>query len=315
MAKNLQKEKIDNNTMIEKLTIIIISALTGEEIGSIIFDRKKENTLNKLFNEFIIKYYNNRLYKSDIKIMNDLLVLYSYYDQSIGNSSNSINSINSYLNEIDSNEIHFSIVFTDEFEYISDIRNTDGDKIYYTDSYQNLSDCKKQEINKLLDKLHNQYDYYSSFSCANFYKLYDHIIITKFIAIILLKKNYPFYFFKMNQLNENFSNDREIVKFAVNQSGTNLQFASIELCADIEIVKIAVSEYGNSLEYASTELRDNKEIVSIAVSQNGYSLRFASMDLCNDREIVTIAVLNNSNSLIFASDNLRDDREIAKIIS
>jgi hypothetical protein len=289
------------NTMIE----IIISAITGEEIGRIIVDRKK-NTINKCFNKFIREYFNDKLYNTDIKIINCLSVLYSYYDQTIGNK---------YFNDIDlfSNEIFVSIVFTDEFIYISGYEiNQNEEEIYTTDSFQNLNNYKKQEINKLLDMLHNQYDYYSPFSESYFDKFYDHIIITKSIAMILLKLDYPFYLFKTNQLNDDFGNDREVVEIAVYKSSKHLALASVELSTDIDIIKISVSIDGKSLLYTSNELIDDREIVKNRLYENGYSLRFASNRLRNDREIIMLAVLQYGYSLQYASTELRADREIVK---
>ena len=291
----------DYNTMTNTMIEIIISAITGEEIGRIIVDRKK-NTINKCFNKFIREYFNDKLYNTDIKIINCLSVLYSYYDQTIGNK---------YFNDIDlfSNEIFVSIVFTDEFIYISGYE-INQEEIYTTDSFQNLNNYKKQEINKLLDMLHNQYDYYSPFSESYFDKFYDHIIITKSIAMILLKLDYPFYLFKTNQLNDDFGNDREVVEIAVYKCSKHLALASVELSTDIDIVKIAVSIDGKSLLYTSNELIDDREIVKNRLYENGYSLRFASNRLRNDREIIMLAVLQYGYSLQYASTELRADREI-----
>ena len=340
-------------TITMRFTKIIISSINGEEIGCIIVDKEKESTINELFNVFIKNTLNDRLYKSDIKIMNDLSVLYSYYDQSIGNKS-------IYSIDLSLNEIYVSIIFTDEFKYISYVTlKQDGERIYNIDSYHNLTDYKKKEITKLLDTLTdknylddkdkifklldkltdenylNDNDEIREFFDSYIEKFYDHIIITKFIAMILLKKGFMIHDIVINQLDENFGNDREIVNMEVSRFGMSLQYASIELRNDEEIVKNAVYNNGDSLEFASIELRNNKEIVKIAltffnnslqfasnelrddreivllaVSKNGCSLKYASNKLQDDREIVTLAVLQNSSALRYASNKLRDDREI-----
>jgi hypothetical protein len=302
-----------NNTMAitMRLTKIIISSINGEEIGHIIVDREKESTINELFNVFIKNTFNDRLYKTDIKILNDLSVLYSYYDQSIGNKS-------IYIIDLSLNEIYVSIIFTDEFKYISYVTlKLDGESIYNIDSYHNLTDYKKKEITKLLDKLtdknylsFNNTDDTSEFFDYYIEKFYDHIIITKFIAMILLKKGFMIHDIVINQLDENFGNDREIVNMGVSRFGMSLQYASIELRNDKEIVKNAVYNNGDSLEFASLELRNNKEIVKIALTFFNNSLQFASNELRDDREIVSLAVLINGCSLRYASNKLRDDREI-----
>jgi len=59
---------------IDTFTIIISSACSGEIL---------EKIINECF-KLIKKYFGNRLYESDIKILYYLSIIYSYYDQSIG---------------------------------------------------------------------------------------------------------------------------------------------------------------------------------------------------------------------------------------
>jgi hypothetical protein len=300
----------DCNKEMYKLIINVISACTGEKIGSIIVD-KNNRTINEWFNNFIRGKYNYELYESDIKIIYNLLQIYSYYDQEIGDKS--IEKIDLFKNNKNIQEISVSIVFSDPFTYISDIiRNPDErSNNIKIESYQNLNDYKKQKINELLNMLHYQYQYL--LRDINFVKMiYDHIIITKFIAIILLKKDHCFYHLKKNQLNENFCDDREIVKIAVSRNGNALEYASIDLCADREIVGIAVSQHGEALAYASIDLCADREIVGIAVSRNCNALEYA-MDFCDDREIIKIVVSQNGMKLKYASKYLRADSEIVQI--
>ena len=314
------------------LIIDIMSACTGEKIESIIVD-KNHRTINEWFNNFIREKYNDKLYESDIKIIYNLLQIYSYYDQEIGDKS--IEKIDLFKNNKNIQVISVLLVFSDPFIYISDI--IINPKCYHIESYQNLNDYKKQKINELLNMLHYQYQYH--LRDINFIEMiYDHIIITKFIAIVLLKKNHCYLELRSNQLNENFCDDREIIKISVANDGNILQFASeelradreivknalsgnvevlqfasIDLLSDKEIVKFALSQNGCALKYASIDLRADKEIVKFALSQNGRALEYASIDLRADREIVEIAVSRNCWALEYASINLRADREIVKI--
>jgi len=301
--KELMKEVCNKETYILKINIM--SACTGEKIGSIIVD-KKHSTINEWFNKFMKEKYNDKLYETDIKIIYDLIQIYSYYDQEIGNKS--IEKINLFENI---QEISVLLVFSDPFIYISDIIiNPDG-KSYNIESYQNLNDNKKEKINELLNILHNNKYQLGNLDIIDM--LYDHIIITKFIAIVLLKKDHCFSELRRNQLNEIFCDDKEIVKIAVFEDGLSLEYASIDLQADREIVTIAVSQNGYALRCASIDLQDDREIVTIAVSKNGLSLKFASIILRADREIVKISVLHCGRALQYASIDLRADKEIVEI--
>jgi uncharacterized membrane protein YqjE len=306
--------------LIYTLEINMKIACSGKEIGSIIVN--KNSTINVWFNNFMRSKYNVELKDSDIKIMIDSLIIYSYYDQSIGNLL--FNEINLFS---DNKNINVSLLFS-SFIYISNIlqENPEG-KLIHTESYQKLNYCKQLKINELLHTLHSEN------SEVDINELYDNIIITKFIFIILLKKNHKFNYLLDKQLEKQFndkfrndremidillspeelSNDREIVKIAVSQTGYTLRFASIELMADREIVKHAVLQDGLSLYFASNELRNDREIVQLAVSINGFALEFASIELSNDKEIVKLAVLHTGYALQFASQKLRNDKEIVKI--
>ena len=94
-----------------------------------------------------------------------------------------------------------------------------------------------------------------------FENIYSNIIITKFILKILLKKKDKLCIWTtvsilLNQINEDFSNNREIIEIAINKIGSNyLEFASTELRDDREIVKIAISKCGHSLQFASMKLQ------------------------------------------------------------
>ena len=335
----------------EKLKINIISACSGEKVDSFIVN--KNITFNDWFYKFIKDKYYTELIESDIKIMIDSQLIYSYYDHSIGNGLYVV----LFENNKDIQEINVSLLISPTFTYISGINQflypEEKFTFIHRESYQNLNASKQIKIKKLIHALHiHKHE-------ININELYDTIIITKFIFIILLKKKIKFDNLLKKQLeqqsNDNFSNDREIikigvsqinifcddkeiVKIAVSQDAYALQYASSELQADREIIKIAVSQNGNYLKLVSKDLQNDREIIEIAVSQDGYALKYASSELladrelikiaiyqngkclelvskyfCFDREIIKIAVANYGQSLQYASTELREDREIVKM--
>ncbi len=312
----------------EKLKINIISACSGKKIDSIRVN--KDITINDWFYKFIRDKYYYELKESDIKIMIDFLLIYSYYDHSIGNSY--YDRINNGLYAVlfeNNKEINVSLLISPTFTYISYIyvKNSE-EKFIHTESYQNLNVLKRIKINKLIHALHiHKHE-------ININELYDTIIITKFIFIILLKKKIRFNYLLKKQLeqqlsdnfcndreiikidvlqNNNFCDDREIVKIAVSQDAYALQYASSELLADREIIIIAVSQNGNYLKLLSKDLCNDREIVEIAVSQDGYALKYASSELLADRELIKIAVSQNGKCLELVSKYFHSDREIVKI--
>ena len=321
------------NKVGEKLKINIISACSGKKIDSIIVN--KDITINDWFYKFIRDKYYDELKESDIKIMIDFLLIYSYYDHSIGNSYYDLigNGLYAVLfeNNKDIQEINVSLLISPTFTYISGIlkKNSEGKFIFiHTESYQNLNVLKQIKINKLIHALHiHKHE-------ININELYDTIIITKFIFIILLKKKIRFNYLLKKQLeqqlsnnfcndreiikidvlhNNNFCDDREIVKIAVSQDAYALQYASGELLADREIIIIAVSQNGNYLKLLSKDLRNDREIVEIAVSQDGYALKYASSELLADRKLIKIAVSQNGKCLELVSKYFHSDREIVRI--
>ena len=67
--------EVNNTTSLQILTIIIISVINGEEIERIIVNRDEKITINECFNEFIRKYFNDRLCDSNILIkMHNIII-------------------------------------------------------------------------------------------------------------------------------------------------------------------------------------------------------------------------------------------------
>jgi hypothetical protein len=329
ITSNFSSEEIIKMEKFNEVKINIISAFTGEEIGSLIVD--KDSKINEWFNNFIRNKYDVELKESDIKIMMDSIEIYSYYDQSIGNGQYAVlfNFIKEKHDEI--HEINVSLLFSPTFIYISKIQVNQNEIIYHTNSYKNLDYLRQLKINKLINYLHYGVYNNSLSDSIIFNGLYNNIIITRFIFIILLKKNYDFGYLLEKQdesvynnkeitdvtfSSKELSNDIEIVKIALSYDNSiisPLEYASIELRGNFEIVKIAVSNCGCALQYASIELRNNFEIVTIAVSNCGIALQYASIELRDNFEIVKIAVSYYGCSLEFASTEIRNNKEIVKI--
>ena len=99
--------------------------------------------------------------------------------------------------------------------------------------------------------------------------------------------------------------ERELVLAAVNQNGSALEYAPVELRGDKGVVLAAVKRSGTALRYASVELRGDRGVVLAALEQNGYALAYASVELKNDEEIVLAAVNEYFGSLQFASHALQ----------
>jgi lambda repressor-like predicted transcriptional regulator len=104
--------------------------------------------------------------------------------------------------------------------------------------------------------------------------------------------------------------DRAVVLAAVRQSGLALRFASDELRADRAVVLAAVRQCGGALLFASAELRADREVVLAAVRRKGFALQFASVELRADPSVVLAAVENHGVALEHASTKLRADREV-----
>ncbi len=131
------------------------------------------------------------------------------------------------------------------------------------------------------------------------------LLIYKFVIFKLKKKDILVYFgIKEIHFFDHLLN--KIVQFLVEVYQGNYKENYNFLIGDnYEIVKIAVSNRGSALEYASHRLRNTKEIVIIALSKNGFALEFASPELQNNFEIVKIAVEEDGYALEYASPRLQ----------
>lgn len=82
--------------------------------------------------------------------------------------------------------------------------------------------------------------------------------------------------------------DKQSVLDAVQEDGSNLQYASKELQNEKVVVLEAVKKEGLVLCYASDELRNNFEVVAVAMKQNPFSLYLASMEMQNNKNCLHI---------------------------
>ena len=90
-----------------------------------------------------------------------------------------------------------------------------------------------------------------------------------------------------------FTDNREFIIQAIkvcNDTKKVIEQISNEYMNDREVIMTAVKRDANILEYASDELKNDHEIVMTAVIENGDTIEYASDELKNDRDIVMTAV-------------------------
>eukprot|EP00405_Crypthecodinium_cohnii_P046317 CAMPEP_0206580390 /NCGR_PEP_ID=MMETSP0325_2-20121206/33131_1 /ASSEMBLY_ACC=CAM_ASM_000347 /TAXON_ID=2866 /ORGANISM="Crypthecodinium cohnii, Strain Seligo" /LENGTH=345 /DNA_ID=CAMNT_0054086413 /DNA_START=13 /DNA_END=1047 /DNA_ORIENTATION=+ len=129
--------------------------------------------------------------------------------------------------------------------------------------------------------------------------------------------------------------DREVVLFAVEQNGTDLQwvdgsirsdpevllaairqdwkalaFASLTAKCDSDLVMEAILQNPAALDFADASLKRDKQIVLAAVERDGFSLRFADLTLRRDPEVVLVASKQNSESFRWADATLQSNRSL-----
>lgn len=122
---------------------------------------------------------------------------------------------------------------------------------------------------------------------------------------------------ELNNLNETYQGDREIVLAAVEDWGQYLMFASKELRGDYEVVLAAVRRCGRALRYASKELRGNRDVCGVAISHDAFALKYVIQDLRCDREIIDQALNSRANKRfvrVFMSDVFWTDAGIVLAI-
>jgi uncharacterized pyridoxamine 5'-phosphate oxidase family protein len=101
-------------------------------------------------------------------------------------------------------------------------------------------------------------------------------------------------------------NSRELALALVKHYGNDLGYVG-NFCDDKEIVRAAIRERASALQYASRRLRNDKKMVLEAVKSDGKALEYASVDLKDNKEIVIAAVSQNPDALEYASEFLQKD--------
>ena len=191
-------------------------------------------------------------------------------------------------------------------------------KILYYDNEK--KDWLLKEIKEKLPNFLKQ-----SFYSSDEKKEMEELIANKNIAIEFIKYHTIRLDYGMEQVLKKFKNDKEVVKVAVENHGSALQYASDNLKDDREVVKIAVKSYGMSLEYASNRLKDDKEIVKIAL-KNGYdflpgglsvfALKYASSRLKDNEEIISFAINqkygSNDELCNYVSPRIKNDKNFIR---
>eukprot|EP00971_Amphidinium_carterae_P250940 4981585-Amphidinium_carterae.1 len=115
----------------------------------------------------------------------------------------------------------------------------------------------------------------------------------------------------LQEVDEIWRRDKEVVLTAVQQDWRAFQFAAEALKGDCEFVLTAVKKNGFALEYATEALRADREVVLLAVRRNGLALKYAAEALRADPEVVQAAVQENELALPFAADCLLEDPTFA----
>jgi hypothetical protein len=115
---------------------------------------------------------------------------------------------------------------------------------------------------------------------------------------------------------ESLQDNFEVVKFAVEQNGDNLRWASDRLVDDATvggIVWCSVLNDGMALQYATEKCRDTAALVWSACQQNPRAVIFASERLRDDERLVSFCIRRWPNAINFASDRLCDTESVVSL--
>jgi len=104
---------------------------------------------------------------------------------------------------------------------------------------------------------------------------------------------------------ERLKDDKQVVRTAVWLEGTNLQYASDALAADLRMKHDSLCNM-KLLEFAPEEWKNNKVVVSAAIKLRASNLMYASDEMKNTQAIVEAAVQQDPNSIKFASIEMQD---------
>mgnify|MGYP000150237060 FL=1 len=144
--------------------------------------------------------------------------------------------------------------------------------------------------------------------------------------------------FALENIDDIFKKDKEIVLAAINDYGGAFEFAHESLKKDREVVLAALLEHvfaiedddtddsfkkdkgfviealsinGCVLEFIDDSFKKDKEIVMQAIKQNGEAFEYADESVKNDKEFVLAAVSVDGNSVLYhTSESLKNDKEV-----
>ncbi|EFC36692.1 predicted protein [Naegleria gruberi] len=115
----------------------------------------------------------------------------------------------------------------------------------------------------------------------------------------------------LENLNEEFRNDRELIRLAVKQHYGALEYASDELKNDRELVLEAILFDSTNFTFASKELRMDTEILECTIIKDSTFLEYAPESVRRDREFVLRAIRNSFNTISqYFGYNLKEDRDL-----
>ena len=144
--------------------------------------------------------------------------------------------------------------------------------------------------------------------------------------------------FALEDIDDIFKKDKEIVLAAINDYGGAFEFAHESLKKDREVLLAALSEHvfamddddtddsfkkdkdfviealsinGCVLEFIDNSFKKDKEIVMQAIKQNGEAFEYADESLKNDKDFVLSAVSIDGNSVLYhSSESFKNDKEV-----
>lgn len=133
------------------------------------------------------------------------------------------------------------------------------------------------------------------------------------------KASIEFQFLKNNQ---EWNDDFDVCKKAIQRSGINIQYLSPRLACNKELALLAIEYYkdrqisgifansSHTLAYLNESLLDDKKVVMAAIQYSGFEYHYASDRLKSDKEIAMTVVRMDGSNLRLLPYNLKGDKEI-----
>jgi len=137
-------------------------------------------------------------------------------------------------------------------------------------------------------------------------KIHKSLLGDKEIAKAIIQK--PTSCHELEYFDETIKADKDIVKMAIEQSGSLLEFASKDIQNDKAMVQLAITKDGTSIQFASEDLKNDEELVKQALIQDGYALEHVNNRFKDDQSFVEIAVKNAERAFEYASDKIKNDK-------